>query len=180
MKSFVVQIDSLNQRNEELTQENRQYRKQYSNIQSEYKQLEKQKAALDEKVEIASQLESSGLVALGLNSKGKSTSKSKKVEKIKVCFTILKNLTANVGEKDVYVRILRPDESLLMKSAGDKFDYEGSQINYSASRKIEYGGKNLEVCVFYDSEEGELMPGEYLIHVFVDGNNVGSGPMELK
>ena len=180
LKNYVYQIDSLNRRNEELSQENKEYRKRYSNIKSSMKVLEKEKENLEEKVDIASKLELRKIEARGLTGKNKATKKSSKVSKIRLCFTILKNITAPVGEKVVYVRIQRPDRSLLLHSLDDKFMFEDSEINFSSKRVIEYEGKDLDVCIYYKADEGELMSGEYLADIFIGGRNVGTVSFELK
>nr|WP_321405830.1 hypothetical protein [uncultured Carboxylicivirga sp.] len=180
MKSFVVQIDSLNQRNQELSEENIQYRKQVTKIQDSFKELEKQKEKLAEKVEIASQLETYNYEVEGLNSKDRETKKARNVAKIRVCFTIQKNITAPIGEKTVYMRIMRPDEALLVRSLDDKFKYEGEEINFSAQRVIEYGGEELDICIFYKADEGELLPGNYTADLFADGFHIGTTQFELK
>lgn len=180
MKNFVVQIDSLNQRNQELTEENKQYRQQYTEIQGSYKELEQQKAKLAEKIEIASQLETYNYAVEGLNNKDRETKRARNVAKIKVCFTIKKNITAPIGEKTVYMRIMRPDEALLLHSLDDKFKYENEDINFSANRVIEYGGEALDVCIFYNADEGELLPGTYTVDLFADSFNIGTTKFELK
>ncbi|MBS2100803.1 coiled-coil domain-containing protein [Carboxylicivirga linearis] len=180
MRNFVVQIDSLNQRNQELSEENQQYRKQVNKIQDSYNELEKQKETLAKKVDIASKLETYNYEVEGLNSKDRETKKARNVSKIRVCFTIQKNITAPIGEKTVYLRVLRPDEALLVRSLDDKFEYEEEEINYSARRVIEYGGEELDVCVFYKADEGELLPGTYTVDIFADGFNIGTTTFELK
>ncbi len=180
MKGFLVQIDSLNQRNTVLSKENKEYKKQYAKMQENFKVLEQQKEKLVEKVEVASQLETYGLEVEGLSSKGKSIRRIRNATKIKVCFTILKNITASVGKKNVYVRIMRPDQSLLIDALDNKFLFEGKQINYSATREIEYASQNLDVCLYYSAAEGELMPGKYVVDIFADGFNIGTGEFDLK
>jgi hypothetical protein len=180
MRNFVVQIDSLNRRNEELVQENIQYRKQHDKIAQSYKELEEVKKTLDKKVEIASQLTARSIEMMGLNSKGKETKKTRTVTKIRMCCTIEKNVTARVGVKMIYVRIQRPDEVLLISSKDNVFTYEDEEINFSASREFEYGGEDVDVCVFYNVADGELLSGVYVIDVFVDGFNIGTSSFELK
>jgi len=180
LKNYIIQIDSLNQRNKQLTEENKEYQQKYTNIKSTMTVLKKEKKNLEEKVDIASQLELKNIAAKGLTSKNKVTKKNNKVAKIRICFTIKKNITAPVGEKTVYMRIERPDKSLLMQSLNDKFKYEGSEINFSSKRTIEYEGKDLDVCIYYNVDEGELMKGEYLSDIFIDGKNVGTVTFELK
>jgi hypothetical protein len=97
------------------------------------------------------------------------TERSGRVGKIRVCFTLLKNVTSPVGMKDFYLRIERPDGQLLMHSRDNTFRHEDTDINYSAMRSIEYGGEEVDVCLFYDADAGELISGEYIADVFADG-----------
>ncbi len=179
LKSYIVQIDSLNARNEELTQQNKEYQQRYSQIRSSYQKLEEVKSNLEGKVEIASRLELTSLTAEGLNANGRVTNRSRRVSKIKVCFTVKKNVTAPVGMKAFYLRLERPDGQLLMHSREDLFKFEGEEINYSAVRTLEYGGEAAELCIFYDADSGELMEGSYIADVFADGANVGHFTFEL-
>lgn len=174
MKNFVVQIDSLNQSNMVLKEENQQYKKKVSTMQNTYTQLEVVKESLQEKVKIASKLETFNMEAEGLNSKGRETNRISRISKIRLCFSIQKNITAKVGEKNIYLRILRPDGALLYHSKGDLFEHENQKINYSAMRTIEYGGEELDVCLFYQVDAGELIEGEYIADVFADGRNIGT------
>ena len=180
MTSFIVQIDSLNRRNEELTQENKSMRTQVGKIQDSYKVLEKQKETLAAKVEIASKLETANMQGTGLMTNGKTTDRVNRAAKLRVCFDLLKNISAPVGEKLVYLRISRPDGALLMHSINDQFKYEDGMINFSAKRSIEYGGETTNVCIFYNVDEGELMAGEYRAEVFADGHMIGGMSFKLK
>jgi uncharacterized coiled-coil DUF342 family protein len=180
MRSFVVQIDSLNARNQVLSQENREVKQQYSQIKDSYSELSKEKENLVQKVEIAARLETFGIKAIGLNNRGKETNKANRTVKISVCFTLLKNVTTPVGEKKIFMRIARPDGALLYHSETDLFQFEGSQINFSVSRIVEYGGENIDVCMFYGADEGELMIGKYTIDLFADGKQIGNAKLDLK
>jgi len=180
LKNYIIQIDSLNQRNIELTQENIEHRKRYNQIQSSYRKLEEVKSNLEEKVTIASRLDVTNIMAEGLTHSGRKTKRSGRTAKIRVCFTVLKNVTAPIGMKDFYLRIERPDGQLLMHSLEDTFTHENSEINYSAMRTIEYGGEELDVCIFYDVDAGELIDGEYIADVFADGFHLKSLTFSLR
>lgn len=174
LRTYIVQIDSLNQRNEVLTRENIEHRRRYTQIQSSFRELEEVKTTLEEKVTIASRLDVTNLMAEGLNPSGRKTDRSNRIAKIRVCFTVLKNVTAPVGMKDFYLRIERPDGQLLLHALDDKFRHEDADINYSAMRSIEYGGEETDVCIFYDADAGELLSGEYIADVFADGFHLKS------
>ncbi len=179
MKNFVVQIDSLNRKNQELTEENIQYRKKMNSMATSAKQLEQEKKHLEQKVDIASQLETFRLETSFINAKGRDTKKVSRINKIRLCFTIQKNITAPVGEKNIYLRILRPDGALLFHSRDDVFEYEGDEINFSGMRTVEYGGEELDVCIYYDVDEGELTEGTYTADIFADGKNIGTTTFSL-
>lgn len=180
LKNYVVQIDSLNQSNKVLQEENKQYRRKVNNMENTYHELEEVKEELVKKVKIASKLETFNMEASGLNSKGRETTRSSRVSKIRICFSIQKNITAEIGEKIVFLRILRPDGALLYHSKQDLFEYENQEINYSSKRTIEYGGEELDVCIFYDVDAGELTEGEYIADIFADGRNIGTMTFKLK
>ncbi len=180
MKNYIVQIDSLNQTNKALQQENQQIRRTVSNIKTSYQKLEKEKENLAEKVDIASKLETFNMEATGLNSKDRSTTRSSRISKIRICFTIQKNITAEVGEKEIFLRILRPDGALLYHSKDDLFQYENKEINFSARRVVEYGGEELDVCLYYNVDAGELTEGDYTADIFADGHHIGNMTFSLR
>ena len=66
----------------------------------------------------------------GMKKNGKEARKIKDAKKFAIGFTIAKNITTETGEKTIYVRILKPDEDVLAKSAGDLFSYEGNWIGF--------------------------------------------------
>ena len=180
LRTYIVQIDSLNTRNEELTQENIEYRRRNTQITTSFRQLEAEKAGLEQKVSIASQLDITNIMAEALNSNDRKTDRSARTAKIRICFTVLKNVTAQVGSKRFYLRIERPDGQLLMHSRNDLFTYEDSQINFSSTREVEYGGEETDACIFYNVDAGELMPGKYTADIFADGFHIGNLVFSMK
>ncbi|SFE44715.1 hypothetical protein [Sunxiuqinia elliptica] len=181
MRNYIVQVDSLNRRNKELMEENAQVKQEYAQIENQKKKLEKEKERLSQRVEKAATLEAKSLVAYGINSRGNDVNNSKKAEKIQVNFTLGKNITAKRGAKNIYIRIQRPDQILLMKSKNDLFRFEDLRIPYSAMREVTYEGNDLPVNIFWDNNgEQALIPGEYTVDVFADGSNIGTTKFSFK
>jgi predicted nuclease with TOPRIM domain len=180
LKNYVLQIDSLNQSNKALQEENLKYKSTVSSMKHTYQKLEKEKENLKEKVEIASKLETYNFEASGLNSKDKTTSRSSRTSKIRICFTIQKNITAEIGEKIIYLRLQRPDGALLYHSKEDLFKHENKEINFSSKRMVEYGGDELDVCIYYNVDAGELTAGDYKADFFADGYHIGNMTFNLK
>ncbi|MDP4185494.1 MAG: hypothetical protein Q8862_10080 [Bacteroidota bacterium] len=180
MRNYVVQIDSLNRRNQILMAENKQVKTENVSIRSQKEQVESQKSELEKKVAQASVLDANNLVAEAINSHNKVVNRVRKAEKFRVNLNLSKNVTAHRGPKDIYVRITRPDQKLLVKSPGNLFKFEGSKIPYSAVRQVEYEGNELSVSIFFDPAQSELIPGVYTVDVFADGSNIGTARFELK
>ncbi|HBL74473.1 MAG: hypothetical protein A2W90_20330 [Bacteroidetes bacterium GWF2_42_66] len=181
MQNFVVQIDSLNKRNEMLMKENMQVKQEFAQIEGQKEQLEKEKQQLQEKVSRAAMLEARNLFATGINQRGKDENSVRRAEQIKISFTLSSNVTTKRGEKTIYVRIQRPDQVLLTKSKTDLFPFEDLNIPFSASRTVTYEGEELPVNIFWDNTNQPMFQiGEYTIDVFVDGFNVGTTTVEFK
>jgi cell division protein FtsB len=181
MRNYIVQVDSLNRRNQQLLAENEQVKQNYLEIESRNKALLEEKNQLSQRVERASQLEALNLTVTGINKKGSSINNREKAEKLVISFTLSKNVTAKRGNKNIYVRILRPDQILLTKSNKDLFQFEDLKIPYSAVREVTYEGNELPVNIFWDNQgEEPFMAGVYTIDVFADGNNIGTTSFSFK
>lgn len=179
LRSYIVQIDSLNRANEALKNENQKISQQYRETQRTLQQVSQQKESLNEKVTLAAKLDAVGISVQGTNNKGKVQKKINKIEQLIVNFTIAKNITAEPGERTIYVRIMKPDDDVLTKSRANTFPFENGEINYSIKRIIEYGGEEVPVTLYWAVEE-YLMPGTYRVDIFADGNRIGSKKFTLE
>lgn len=179
MRNYVVQIDSLNRVAEQLTIEKNEAVKKYKQASNTASQLSKDKDKLTERVTLASRLDATAISVTPVNSRGKLAKTIKKMEQFVVDFHIAKNITAPVGEKVVYVRIMKPDDDILVKSRADVFSYEGKELNYSMKKMVEYEGEDLPVTMYWNIEEF-LSPGTYRVDIFVDGNLIGHKNFSLE
>jgi len=181
MRDFVVQIDSLNKRNEQLMAENTQVKEQFKQSEIEKEQLSLEKDNLQKNLQRAAQLEVRDLSAVGLNSRNKETKFAKRTEMIMISFVLGKNVTSKRGPKNIYVRIMRPDQLLMTKSTNDLFQFEDLKIPFSAVREVIYEGNDLDVNIYWDNKgEPEFMIGTYTIDLFADGHNIGTTSIEFK
>ena len=178
-RSFIAQIDSLNACNKELTKENKEMRNKLEKQRKENADLQQENSTLAEKVTVASRLEANGIVVTGLTVKDKETSRIGKIAKLRTSFKLAKNISAQVGMRTMYVRIMRPDGELLMHSKQDKFKFEDTELNFSAQRQVEYGGDETETYVIYTVDSGELMAGEYDVEIFAEGDRIGGSKFKL-
>ncbi len=180
MKNYIIQVDSLNKRNELLMAENVQVKENFAQSETKNQQLEKEKQHLQEKIKEAELLEATELTAVGINARGKDAESARRAEQIKVSFVLSKNVTAPRGNKVIYVRIQKPNQVLLQQSPNDLFQFEDLKIPFSASREVTYEGNALPVNIFWDNKGQEFLPGEYTVDVFADGNNIGTTKFLMK
>jgi hypothetical protein len=179
MRSYIVQIDSLNTRNRELTAENIQVKEQLTTAETEKVALSKEKEILNTQVQLAKVLSAKSIVAQPLNKSDKANNKVSKVAKIKVCFTVRENAVAEAGTKDVYMRIIRPDEVVLPAGSGETFEFNGEQVVYSAQRQLEFENKDIDMCIFWD-KNADLIAGNYTVVLYAENYEIGSTTFTLK
>lgn len=171
LRSYVIEIDSLNRLNQNLTAENTRIKGQYAEANRQIMGLNTEKASLSEKVAIAAQLDATGISMSALNKRGKSTKKLKKAKTFQVSFNIARNVTAATGNKTIYIRVTTPTGSLL--GGAGSFNYENRSLTCSAKRTIEYTGKETPVSLYLDIDQ-TLQGGTFNVSIFADGNMIGS------
>lgn len=179
MIGYINQIDSLNR----LTAQQREIiadvTEKYNTASATINNLSQEKQALNQKVTLAAQLDATAIKVTPLNKRSKKTSRIKNIVKLKIDFIISKNITAETGERTLYVRILKPDNDVLSKNASDVFPYENRELRYSIKKYIEYNGEEQPVTVYWDVEE-YLYAGSYRVDIFADGNLIGTGNFMLE
>lgn len=177
LRSYVIEIDSLNRLNQNLTEENSRIKNQYTEATRQIEGLSNEKASLSEKVAIAAQLDATAINLSMKDKKNKVTKKIKKSKTLQLDFTLAKNVTASNGMKTIYARILSPTGAVL-GNAGS-FNYENRSLQCSMKKSIEYGGDETPVTMYWNVTEA-LVEGTYQVSIFVDGNMIGSRSFSFK
>ena len=172
MKSYIVQIDSLNTRNKLLTSENTEIKQQITEVRNTNSELSKVKEELTSKVEVASIIQAKNIAAVSLNKKRKETTRIGNLDKLRICFTLRENPLAKAGQKDVYMRVIRPDSLVVASSPDNLFEYKGNKIIYSATRQVDYSNQDIEVCIFLDNK-GDFIIGNYSVELYLEDNIIG-------
>ena len=171
LRSYIVQVDSLNRLNESLKEENSRVNAELEERNVQVAGLNSEKESLSEKVAIAAQLDATNINLSLLNKRDKPTKKLKDTKKMQVSFTITKNVTASNGNRTVYVRIQNPGGNTL--SGGGSFPYENRNLQYTMKKNIEYSGEEVTVSAYWDVTQ-MLEGGQYRVSIFADGNMIGS------
>lgn len=179
IRSYILEIDSLNRLNQNLTAENTRVKGQYEEATRQIEGLNSDKASLSEKVAIAAQLDATGIsmIAKKKGNAKKSVKKIKDAKLIAVNFNISKNVTAQNGQRTLYVRVTTPAGGVM--GASGSFNYENRSLQYSMRKTIEYTGNETPVTMYWNVNE-VLNPGTYNVSVFADGKLIGSRNFTFK
>ena len=170
LRSYIRQVDSLNQVNQSLMAENDRVKDQLAQSNQANEGLRMEKQNLTEKVAIAAQLDATGINMSLLNKRQKTAKKIKDCKTIQVGFNIARNVTAQTGNRTFYVRIQTPAGQVL--TAGT-FPYENRQLEYSMKKVVEYTGEEVNVQTYWQVSEF-LEAGQYRVSIFADGNMIGT------
>jgi hypothetical protein len=186
-QGYVRQMDSLYTVNRELTAENDRIRQEVKTEQNRNQSLMKDKEELREKMNQAAYIKAYDVTATAYKLKsGKTreevTDKASRAQRIRVCFTIGENPLVASGKKIIYVRIQRPDNVVVIKSKYDTFVFNGQTIPYSIREDIAYEAKAMNLCVAWTKKDDDkpAMKGKYIVTVFGDDKEIGSGSFDLK
>lgn len=178
IQKYVAQIDSLNTVNKALTEENMAVKSDLAAEKTKSEQLNSEKKQL---IEIGSKHKVYELFADAIKEKGKdkeiSTTKARKVDKIRACYILGENKIAKAGNLNIYMKITAPDGQILVTSKDDSntFTVGGEKQYYSAKKTINYENKAVDMCLYFTKKESEkLKNGTYKVDVYVEGENVGN------
>lgn len=170
LRSYIRQVDSLNQVNQQLVAENDRVKDELKQQNLVNQDLRQEKENLTEKVTIAAQLDATGITMTALNKRQKAAKKMKDCKTIQVGFNIARNVTAANGNRTIFVRIQTPAGQTL--TAGT-FPYENRQLEYSMKKVVEYTGEEINVQTYW--QVGEFLDaGQYRVSIFADGNMIGT------
>jgi FtsZ-binding cell division protein ZapB len=179
LRSYIVQIDSLNTQNQALIAENVQLKRAEQQLISEKEQLQSEKTQLEEIKNVASALQISDIYVEPINEKNRPRKRIRYISKIRTDFLVRSNTVAQAGEKTIYLRLIRPDGVALGSPELQVITFQEEDLPVSASRTITYENADLPVSIFW-TNNGELVPGEYKVELYAEGNYIGNGLFTLE
>jgi len=92
------------------------------------------------------------------------TTKARRADKVKICFSVAENRIAETGGKTLYVQVLDANNNVLGDNSAIEFD--GKTLNYSFKTVFHYTNKALDICEFLEAPKKGLDKGNYFVNVF--------------
>lgn len=110
----------------------------------------------------------------------RSTSRAKRTDKLKVCFTVADNVIAEAGDREFYIEVLDPQGNV-MGGSNSKSMEDGPTISYTKNTNFYYENAALDVCDYISNYAGEFKEGNYMVNVYDDSLKLlGTSRFELK
>lgn len=188
-QGYLRQMDSLYTENRELKAENVTIRANFEREKLLTLELQKDKVTLTEKVEEAAVLRAFNITATplnirGLNGKQSETDRARRVDLVRVCYSLAANTLTPAGKREVYVRIAQPDNMILVAGLGDdySFVYKENVMQYSLTRQVDYQNEEIEICANWINRNTQepMMAGTYIVSIFADDNEIGQTSFTLR
>jgi len=182
-KRYLANIDSLLVLNETLTIEKDSVIKENKNINWKNYKLNKQNEKLAEKVNKGSVLEllSIDVEAVRYRSTGRevTTRFAKKVQKIRVCFSVGANQISDAETKEVYLQII--NERGMLISGLEEINVEVNDSTFGCTSLAEFDYNNIEMENCFEWERiAQLERGTYLLNLIIEGRVLGQTELKLR
>lgn len=144
--------------------------------------LQVQTQTMASKIDRAAQLKVSNLRGEGVIERNSGrlveNDRTRRVDKIRTCFSITPNSLADAGDKDLYVQVYNPNNELV----GDQIavQHEGGVMVYSAATQVYYENEELDVCILANANEDRLIEGTYKVLVYAGADLIGATGFSLR
>lgn len=179
MRSYIVQIDSLNTLNKKLTADAAAARKEAEESRKQSEQLSKQVEKLEGRVATGAVIKARGIRLVAYNSSDKATDRSSRVTYMMVNLSLVENALASAGPVRVYVKLTAPDGTVLTAGSTTTVTIGGETIPCVASREVDYQGAEVDMSI-YINKIPEYVKGTYVVEVFSKQGRLGSADVILR
>ena len=179
MRSYITQIDSLNTLNKKLTADAAAARREAAESRKKQEELSRTVENLTGQVAAGSVIKARGLRIEAYNASDKVTDRSSRVVRLMTTLSLVENDLAPKGPVRVYIRVKGPDGILLTNSTQRTFEVNGEPMICSASREVDYQGKEVELSI-YLNEIAEYVKGIYTVEAYTEQSLLGSAELMLR
>ena len=179
MKSYIVQIDSLNTLNKKLTADAAAARREAAESKKRQQELSKEVENLSGQVAAGSVIKARGIRIEAYNASDKVTDRSSRVIRLLTTLSLVENDLAPKGPVRVYIRVKGPDGILLTNDTQRTFEVNGEPMICSASREVDYQGKEVEMSIYLNDITGYIK-GIYTVEAYPQQSLLGSAELMLR
>jgi hypothetical protein len=184
-RKYLSQIDSLSNHIVKLNRENSALRENVDKEKRKNEDLTMENIKLGNKVAIGAKLQTSSIFITGIkkrsNGKERETNKVSQLEQLKITFNIAENFVADVGTKDIFMKVVGPDGTTLYNEAAGSgtFVFQGQESLYSMKTSVEFKQAAQTITIYW-TKGTEFGKGKYKAELYSEGFKIGDSEFELK
>ncbi len=179
MRNYIVQIDSLNTLNKQLTADAAAARREAAESRRKQQELSKTVEDLSGQVAAGAVIKARGLRMEAYNASDKVTDRSSRVVRLLATLSLVENDLAPKGPVRVYIRVKGPDGILLTNDTQRTFEFDGEPLIASASREVDYQGKEVELSIYLNDITG-YVKGIYTVEAYTEQTRLGTAELMLR
>jgi len=179
MRGYIVQIDSLNTLNKQLTADAAAARREAAESRQANENLTRQVENLSGQVAAGAVVKGRGLHLTAYNASDRATDRSSRVTYFVATLSLVENEIAERGPIRVYVRVKDPNGIVLLNNSSTDFTVGGETMTASASREVDYEGQDVELSI-YIKDVGELGKGIYTVEAYTEKSFLGRAEVMLR
>ena len=179
---YKSEINQLQNQNERLRFERDELKREISSSSDRMEELEELNTDLTDKVKIASALKVSNILVNGVRERGGDNesveTRARRVDKLKITFTIADNPLAEKGTHDIYIRVIDPNGNLRTADYG-LFEVNGTPIQYTYKTTIDFVNDGATYTLDWVDTKA-FQKGSYTILLYANNAVMGEGSVVLR
>ena len=180
MRNYIVQIDSLNTLNQQLSAEADAARKDAAASRRQNEALNRQVTDLSGQVAAGSVIKARGIILEPYSAQDKVTDRSSRVVRMLTTLSLVENDLAPKGPVRVYIVVKGPDGTVLTNANSVGFQSAGEARTASASREVDYEGKEVELSIYLNDLTDRCVKGVYTVEAYTSQGYLGSAETMLR
>ena len=181
------QIAELKQSNENLYTETTTLKERQNKLTDTISTIAKTNRDLSNKVTVASRVQANNIHVSILNKRDKEKDddkeefKARKVDRVKVSFSLARNDVTPKDTKTIYMRILEPDGAALynLSTGGGTFTVDGQEAFYTMKQDVVFDNSKQALNFVY-AKGGDYKIGPHTVELYEGGALMGKGTFTLK
>ena len=184
MKGYIHTIDSLNTLNINLSNSLTEKTNTLTKVSKQNKEIKKKNNDLQKKVALGAVLQAGNITVSAIrirNSGSQSeTTRASKTNMVKACFSLIENKLSLSGDKNIYIRVIDPNQKTLQSSEPITIQNDsGDNIEVSSKRVVNYQNENMDVCIYHELM-AEVQSGSFSVEIYNDGYIIGTSSFALR
>lgn len=188
IEGLAAEVDRLNQENQVLVASNTQLTEEKAQVEQTLVATESTRDSIRQElgrtVEIGSTLSAANINMTPIQVKGsgkeKETVTAKRVDKMRISFTLNENRIAQPGEKQLLVAITGPDGKQIIDNGGKFSTRDNGEYFYTNKVMVNYDNSRKVPVSFDWNSKNDFQTGNYKIEIFHNGFKIGETTTSLK